>query len=113
MKRNIICISLITICLCAYLTGCGISSKNVQENDNATNITEEKQEEKQKEKVAGLICICRTWDENRDIYSEIMYDPETLVMYVLVRDGNNAATASGFSVMLNADGTPRLYNPEN
>lgn len=38
----------------------------------------------------------------------IVYDPDTGVMYIIIR-GTYAAT---MSVLYNADGTPKLYNPE-
>lgn len=39
----------------------------------------------------------------------VLYDPDTLVMYVIISK-NRALT---MSVLYNADGTPKLYNPEN
>lgn len=58
----------------------------------------------------GLIVISYTSDE---VDSYIMYDPETYVMYVFVRDGRTAASVGGLTVMLNPDGTPRLYDPQD
>ena len=95
MKRSFIVILLLTL---LFLTGCGAASAD---ENNA--------EETLKEEIAGLVLIDH--DENEGLQSYIMYDPETLVMYVLVRDGHNSAAVSGFSVMLNADGSPRLFFP--
>ena len=38
----------------------------------------------------------------------IFYDPDTLVMYVYIYDSEGTS----MSVLYNADGTPKLYNPE-
>ena len=48
-----------------------------------------------------------------NLYERIMYDPETSVMYVAICEYSNFSIDIGFSVMYNADGTPKLYNPEN
>ena len=62
--------------------------------------------------VAGLILLSNTHDK-KDSYFEtyILYDSETYVMYALVRDYNTVAAAFGTSVLLNSDGSPRLYKP--
>lgn len=59
--------------------------------------------------VSGLIPISCT--RVKSIYTYTLYDPETGIMYYLVKDGNNAATASGSGVLENPDGTPRIYAP--
>lgn len=111
MKRKLYYsgIILITSILLGFaLTSCGISQNAEQEKNEENSSTS-----KEVKGVSGLSLIGYFRDEkDYSILSEIMYDPETMVMYVLVRDGNNGATASGFSMMYNADGTPRLYTPE-
>ena len=39
----------------------------------------------------------------------VLYDPETLVMYVYISD----AFGASITTLYNADGNPKLYNPEN
>ena len=38
----------------------------------------------------------------------ILYDPDTLVMYIMI----DSSTGTTISIVYNADGTPKLYNPE-
>ncbi len=59
--------------------------------------------------VSGLIPISCT--RVKSLYTYTFYDPETGIMYYLVKDGNNSATASGSGVLENPDGTPRIYAP--
>lgn len=67
---------------------------------------------KEKEDVRGLKILSKTYDkEHKYFETYILYDSETSVMYTLVRDYYGSATAFGTSVLLNADGTPRLYKP--
>lgn len=58
----------------------------------------------------GLIPLSCT--RIKGVYTYTFYDPETGVMYYLVRDENNAATASDSGVLVNPDGTPRIYAPK-
>lgn len=59
--------------------------------------------------ITGLIPLSCT--RIKGIYTYTFYDAETGVMYYLVRDENNSATASGSGVLENPDGTPRIYTP--
>lgn len=57
----------------------------------------------------GLVAISR---QSNFIYGYefdqyILYDPETLVMYVMISGGKGTS----MSMLYNADGTPKLYNP--
>lgn len=64
------------------------------------------------ENVGTLILLSDTHDK-KDSHLEtyILYDSETHVMYALVRDYNTVAAAFGTSILLNSDGSPRLYKP--
>ena len=104
MKRTFAIIFIVLI-ITSLLTGCGSSSESV---DN----TEETVQQEEVETVAGLIVIDYTVNDY-GVRSYIMYDPETYVMYALVRDGHNAASTGGFSVLYNRDGTLRLYDPNS
>ena len=43
------------------------------------------------------------------VYQTIMYDPDTMVMYTFLK---NRYGGAGLTVMYNADGTLKLYSPE-
>ena len=60
--------------------------------------------------IGGLVGIGHQsyFVEGCTIHQFTFYDPDTLVMYVYVYDGDGAS----LSVLYNADGTPKLYNPE-
>lgn len=59
--------------------------------------------------ITGLIPLSCT--KIKGIYTYTFYDAETGVMYYLIRDDINSATASGSGVLENPDGTPRIYTP--
>lgn len=61
--------------------------------------------------IGGLRAISRqeNFIEGYVLDQYVLYDPDTLVMYVIISK-NRALT---MSVLYNADGTPKLYNPEN
>lgn len=48
------------------------------------------------------------YSKGMSVYN-VVYDRETLVMYAVSNGGYNAGT---FTVLLNSDGTPKLYKPE-
>ena len=100
MKRTL-AIVFIALIITSLLTGCGSSSESVDNTEETVQ---------QEETVAGLVTIDFSVNDY-GVRSYIMYDPETYVMYVLVRDGSNAASTGGMSVLYNADGTLRLYDP--
>ena len=103
MKRTL-AIVFIALIITGLLTGCGSTSESVDS-------TEETVQQEEVETVAGLIVIDYTTSNYGGVRSCIMYDPETYVMYVLVRSGTNATSVGGLSVMYNADGTVKLYDP--
>ena len=45
---------------------------------------------------------------NTDLDQYILYDPETMVMYIFVK----SYKSGGLSVIYNSDGTPKVYSPE-
>lgn len=47
---------------------------------------------------------------DKGYYQYILYDPETKVMYTLI--WCHARGETGITVIYNADGTPKLYDPE-
>ena len=61
-------------------------------------------------KIGGLVMIAKQEDfvEGYIFEQYVLYDPETLVMYVMI----TKPKAMTMSVLYNADGTPKLYNPE-
>lgn len=103
-KRHLVTfVTLFSLALVMATLILGCSAKNY-ENDEDSSPEEEVVCEDY-----GLIFV--SYYHDTYIRSYIMYDPETLVMYALVRDGSNSASAGGLTVLYNADGTPRLYNP--
>ena len=79
-----------------------------------------------------LLCGCGEVPQSKDFTSEknsrfvyvkeytygdndslkILVDKETRVMYLYKYNGNGNATTAGLTVMLNADGTPMLWDGE-
>ena len=104
MKRTFAIIFIVLI-ITSLLTGCGSSSESV---DNTEETVQQEEIE-----TAGLVVIDYTTSNYGGVRSCIMYDPETYVMYVLVRSGTNATSVGGLSVMYNADGTIKLYDPSS
>jgi len=60
--------------------------------------------------IGGLVAISRKngFIEGYDYNQTILYDPDTLVMYSMISNGRGAT----ITVLYNAEGTPKLYNPE-
>ena len=58
----------------------------------------------QKEQSNGGTFVCIGSDKGIPVWNKVLYDKETKVMYV--------NTSYGICVMLNADGTPKLYTEE-
>ena len=60
--------------------------------------------------MGGLVAISRqeNFIDGYVFDQYILYDPDTLVMYVMIY----GAKGSSMSILYNADGTPKLYNPE-
>lgn len=58
----------------------------------------------------GLVAIARQNNFIDDYVFDqyILYDPDTLVMYVMIYGADGAS----MSILYNADGTPKLYNTE-
>lgn len=55
-----------------------------------------------------LVVIDESDESGFGDYTQILYDPDTLVMYAIVREND----ALAMSALYNSDGTLRLYNPE-
>ena len=72
--------------------------------------TETKEFELTESKIGGLVMIAKQEDFTEGYVFEqyVLYDPETLVMYVMI----TKPKAMTMSVLYNADGTPKLYNPD-
>ena len=57
-----------------------------------------------KKQYNGGTFVCIGSDKGIPVWNRVLYDKETMVMYVNTEDG--------ICVMLNADGTPKLYTEE-
>lgn len=86
MRRNAMIIALAMSLLCA----CG-PAKEENETYNGKFIVLKKYE---------------MFNDNLEQY--ILYDPETMVMYIFVK----SYKSGGLSVIYNSDGTPKVYFPE-
>ena len=86
MRRNAMIIALAMSLLCA----CG-PAKEENETYNGKFIVLKKYE---------------MFNDNLEQY--ILYDPETMVMYIFVK----SYKSGGLSVIYNSDGTPKVYSPE-
>ena len=93
-KRKILAI-IIVLTMCLALSACTCE-------ENTT-------EEQKKPAPAALIEIaCYQLETTYEwIYQYIFYDPETMVMYSYLEDGDGAA----ITPLYNADGTLRIYTP--
>jgi hypothetical protein len=58
----------------------------------------------QKEQSNGGTFVCIGSDKGIPVWNKILYDKETMVMYVNTEDG--------ICVMLNADGSPKVWKEE-
>lgn len=56
----------------------------------------------------GLVVLYESEQSGWGNYTQVLYDPDTLVMYAVVREDDGLA----MSVLYNSDGTMKLYNPE-
>lgn len=86
MKKRIIMLLLVLIMPIMVLTGCTEDTKEIRENR----------------------FILVLFDKESGCYQNIYVDKETRVMYLFVR----VANGGGVTVMLNADGTPMLWEGE-
>ncbi|MBR6504282.1 MAG: hypothetical protein IKT41_00935 [Clostridia bacterium] len=72
--------------------------------------SDKKEFELTESEVGGLVAISRLngFIEEYNYNQTILYDPDTLVMYSMISFGSGIS----ITVLYNADGTPKLYNPE-
>ena len=62
----------------------------------------------EKETYNGFIVLGKDENFNTNLDQYILYDPETMVMYIFVK----SYKSGGLSVIYNSDGTPKVYSPE-
>lgn len=102
-KRKILAMILAIVAVLAVATSCG-EKEEVPEVVKLSNRDESQ--------IGGLVPIAMEVDFfGVDWYTEdqvVLYDPETNVMYVLIKDGFSTV----ITPLLNADGTPKLYYPD-
>jgi hypothetical protein len=88
MKKLIATILAITLCMCAF-TGCSYSAIEQEEKENSGSSMFVRLEK------------ASSW--------HIVYHKETKVMYAVSRGGYNAGN---FTLMVNPDGTPQIWDGE-
>ena len=104
-RKKTIVIIITLILLFMSVTGC--SRNNASHTDEDLHITYDDN------KVEGLRLVSDTKDPlNHDFRTYILYDMKTSVMYAMIRDYYNSASAFGFFNLVDENGKPRLYNPE-
>lgn len=97
-KRKIFAIIIAMMCALVLLSACAPDSGNRESKD----IVEEE------EMYGTFIALsCKRMSGPGGLYQYIMYDPETMVMWTFVEGSD----CGGLSIIYNADGTPRLYEP--
>ncbi len=60
----------------------------------------------------GLVQVSKTETDDERCYIYTFYDPDTYVMYMFART-RGVNSGCQLMVMVNADGTPKLYQPQN
>lgn len=88
--------AILILCACLLLTGCGEASES-----NGT--TESSEETKEAEYTNMFVTVESNW------YYKIVYHRDTKVMYTISRGNNNQGN---FTLLVNADGSPMLYESE-
>lgn len=106
MRKSLLCATIVFIAIILifslFLTGCEESTVSTDVVSNTSN-TESADLEKQ------LILVDKFYIENtfNNLFVYILYDKDTKIMYQYIDTSNSG----GLSVMYNADGTLKKYNP--
>ena len=96
---------ILILCACLLLTGCGEGNnqqkKSKQEKSEQEKSEQEKSEqEKSEQEKSEFITIERGWNY------KVVYHRDSKVMYVISYGTSNQGT---FTLLVNADGTPMVY----
>lgn len=89
--KKVVCSILVIILLCAFTTGC-----------YAKNVTVMKQEDLGPASDISIFIVV----ESSSMGWRVVYDRETKVMYAISNGGYNAGN---FTLLVNADGSPKLW----
>ena len=99
MSKNTLLLTLVCLSICSIFFGCAATStKSTVDNTSNPPID-----------TGTFVIIENEYTVNSRLYHYIMYDPDTMVMYSYLSSGNSA----GLTVMYNADGTLKLYEPNS
>lgn len=102
----IIALALI-VCSGLALTGC---SSNDAERGDVPNVSEIPDSPDISEfEIIDCKLLLRGENYNRDVVQYIAYDPDTMVEYTFFY---GTGQPTGLIVLLNADGTPKIYSPD-
>jgi uncharacterized lipoprotein YehR (DUF1307 family) len=93
MKKKLLMLLLVLIMPAMLLTGCG----KIPQTENFTS----------EENTRFIYVKEYTYGDND--YFKILVDKETRVMYLYKRHRNGEASTAGLTALLNADGTPMLW----
>ena len=111
MKKWAKILAIIIACL-MVISFAACSSEMGTETSSQTSSQTSSTEKVKKEVVPGLVFIeAKSIKDSSGftvLYQYILYDPDNMVMYSFIENDDEA----GFSMMYNADGTPKLYNPD-
>ena len=99
MSKNKLLLAFLCLSICSVLFGCAATSATT----NATN------EAETPSGTETFVIVENDNIVNSGLFHYIMYDPDTMVMYSYLSSGKSG----GLTVMYNADGTLKLYEPNS
>lgn len=100
-KRNALLIIIAMLFVTCFMAGCSAATETDRESEDIIK-------EEEKEEFGTFVVLSKKDIPNSDITQYIMYDPDTMVMWTFM-DGYRCG---GPSVIYNADGTLKLYQPQ-
>ena len=100
-KRNALIIIIAMLFVTCFMAGCSASTQTDRESKDIIK-------EEEKEEFGTFVVLFKKNIQDSDITQYILYDPDTMVMWTFM-DGYRCG---GPSVIYNADGTPKLYQPK-
>lgn len=112
-KILVIIITLLIIGVAWFFVAFGKIIDWIRNNDGTVSNSNSEQETKTEIEFEPFVLLEGYYNIDGKIngnscYQYVLYDPETKIMYTMVSSYHR----TGMTVILNADGTPKLYDPE-
>lgn len=98
----IVCLTILLCILVAFIV--------VSDNKPFTNVEEAKSEETKVDKESVRESMFVAVEKTKDFY--VVYDRDTKVMYAVSGSSYSSYNRGNFTMLVNADGTPKLYKTE-